>query len=384
MHIPFAQGPPVLPVVTMPPETLVSATPQTGIKSGSGASPSRSEKANGSHATVSAIITKHAKSVASIRHEQKESNDEDDNAENNQDDSLWITRCVCGNTAETDVFMIQCEKCDVWQHGDCMGVQQSDVPEHYECELCNPTAFQERLLQMKTRRPGGPGRGRGKRRRDASKSNMAVKDSIKEARKRQKGNSEIDPISPVQLEALSQTNDELLSPSGGARMSREDKKLAKILEQIEMMEKKGKKSSNGHVSIGMSSIRAKATSSTPPSSKPVVVMNTMRLPKRRDSKIRSMFSVDTDALKCSQHLLLKMYPMSPMYLGKKVWLMHTLSADPDESKRLKKFSNFLTFKKQWIQTFQKGGNASKSSESGVNDSGESAPENPIPPEPPKQ
>nr|BAG65610.1 unnamed protein product [Homo sapiens] len=32
--------------------------------------------------------------------------------------------------------MIQCDKCMVWQHCDCMGVN-SDV-EHYLCEQCDP------------------------------------------------------------------------------------------------------------------------------------------------------------------------------------------------------------------------------------------------------
>lgn len=36
-------------------------------------------------------------------------------------------------------FEIQCEKCDVWQHGICMGiVREEDCPEKYYCELCRP------------------------------------------------------------------------------------------------------------------------------------------------------------------------------------------------------------------------------------------------------
>lgn len=46
-----------------------------------------------------------------------------------------IIRCICG-LYKDEGLMIQCEKCMVWQHCDCMGVT-SDV-EHYLCEQCDP------------------------------------------------------------------------------------------------------------------------------------------------------------------------------------------------------------------------------------------------------
>ncbi|XP_030042200.1 histone-lysine N-methyltransferase ASH1L isoform X2 [Microcaecilia unicolor] len=46
-----------------------------------------------------------------------------------------VIRCICG-LYKDEGLMIQCEKCMVWQHCDCMGVT-SDV-EHYLCELCDP------------------------------------------------------------------------------------------------------------------------------------------------------------------------------------------------------------------------------------------------------
>ncbi|NXN99315.1 ASH1L methyltransferase, partial [Rhinopomastus cyanomelas] len=46
-----------------------------------------------------------------------------------------VIRCVCG-LYKDEGLMIQCEKCMVWQHCDCMGVN-SDV-EHYLCEQCEP------------------------------------------------------------------------------------------------------------------------------------------------------------------------------------------------------------------------------------------------------
>ncbi|NXL89619.1 ASH1L methyltransferase, partial [Alectura lathami] len=46
-----------------------------------------------------------------------------------------VIRCICG-LYKDEGLMIQCEKCMVWQHCDCMGVN-SDV-EHYLCEQCEP------------------------------------------------------------------------------------------------------------------------------------------------------------------------------------------------------------------------------------------------------
>ncbi|XP_032174595.1 histone-lysine N-methyltransferase ASH1L isoform X4 [Mustela erminea] len=46
-----------------------------------------------------------------------------------------VIRCVCG-LHKDEGLMIQCDKCMVWQHCDCMGVT-SDV-EHYLCEQCDP------------------------------------------------------------------------------------------------------------------------------------------------------------------------------------------------------------------------------------------------------
>lgn len=46
-----------------------------------------------------------------------------------------VIRCICG-LYKDEGLMIQCDKCMVWQHCDCMGVN-TDV-EHYLCEQCDP------------------------------------------------------------------------------------------------------------------------------------------------------------------------------------------------------------------------------------------------------
>ncbi|XP_041348326.1 inactive histone-lysine N-methyltransferase 2E-like isoform X2 [Gigantopelta aegis] len=49
------------------------------------------------------------------------------------DDS--ITRCICGYLHD-DGYMICCDKCSVWQHIDCMGIDRNNIPDNYYCELC--------------------------------------------------------------------------------------------------------------------------------------------------------------------------------------------------------------------------------------------------------
>ncbi|KAF8134646.1 hypothetical protein EV363DRAFT_903069 [Boletus edulis] len=60
-----------------------------------------------------------------------------------------ITRCVCGKNdddAEYGEFMVQCEKCNVWQHGPCMGFESEAlllVLADYYCEQCKPENHQD-------------------------------------------------------------------------------------------------------------------------------------------------------------------------------------------------------------------------------------------------
>ncbi|XP_051991564.1 histone-lysine N-methyltransferase ASH1L-like [Xyrauchen texanus] len=58
-------------------------------------------------------------------HEGGGSHDKDDD----------VIRCICGMYKD-EGLMIQCEKCMVWQHCDCMRLE-AEV-EHYLCELCDP------------------------------------------------------------------------------------------------------------------------------------------------------------------------------------------------------------------------------------------------------
>ncbi|KAG2237212.1 hypothetical protein INT48_006616 [Thamnidium elegans] len=53
-----------------------------------------------------------------------------------EDDS--ITRCVCGESHSIGL-MVCCDQCEVWQHCECMGLEEQEIPEQYFCELCKPS-----------------------------------------------------------------------------------------------------------------------------------------------------------------------------------------------------------------------------------------------------
>ncbi|KAF2813672.1 uncharacterized protein BDZ99DRAFT_472848 [Mytilinidion resinicola] len=53
-----------------------------------------------------------------------------------QDDAGAVIRCICKRKGD-DGEMIQCDKCDVWQHTDCMGLRGQDwETKAYYCEQC--------------------------------------------------------------------------------------------------------------------------------------------------------------------------------------------------------------------------------------------------------
>merc|ERR1712098_610513 len=52
-----------------------------------------------------------------------------------QDDS--VTRCIC-EFLHDDGYMICCDKCFVWQHVICMGLDKNNIPDEYLCEKCSP------------------------------------------------------------------------------------------------------------------------------------------------------------------------------------------------------------------------------------------------------
>merc|ERR1712228_341875 len=67
-----------------------------------------------------------------------------------EDDS--ITRCIC-DFLHDDGYMISCDKCLVWQHVVCMGLDRNNIPDEYLCEVCKPRPIdRKRAKSMQARR----------------------------------------------------------------------------------------------------------------------------------------------------------------------------------------------------------------------------------------
>ncbi|KAI8347624.1 hypothetical protein EDC96DRAFT_521075 [Choanephora cucurbitarum] len=58
-------------------------------------------------------------------------------SDENSTDTSSITRCICGHTHSLGL-MVQCDKCEVWQHCECMGLEPPNIPDQYYCEQCKP------------------------------------------------------------------------------------------------------------------------------------------------------------------------------------------------------------------------------------------------------
>ncbi|KAG0328247.1 hypothetical protein BGZ99_005765 [Dissophora globulifera] len=60
------------------------------------------------------------------------SNDED---EDEDEDEEGVIMCVCGSK-EDEGSMVQCDKCEVWLHIDCLDLSEDDIPDEYFCPPC--------------------------------------------------------------------------------------------------------------------------------------------------------------------------------------------------------------------------------------------------------
>ncbi|XP_013779563.1 uncharacterized protein LOC106464006 [Limulus polyphemus] len=65
-----------------------------------------------------------------------------------------VIRCVC-NIYRDEGVMIQCEKCFVWQHCDCVGAD--DSVENYLCEMCDPRELSKEICMTPQPRDAKPG-----------------------------------------------------------------------------------------------------------------------------------------------------------------------------------------------------------------------------------
>ncbi|KAF9181108.1 hypothetical protein BGZ51_005661 [Haplosporangium sp. Z 767] len=56
---------------------------------------------------------------------------------NAEEDQVEIIECICSNpTLDDGLFMIACDKCEVWFHGRCVGVREGDAVKTWYCQRC--------------------------------------------------------------------------------------------------------------------------------------------------------------------------------------------------------------------------------------------------------
>ncbi|ESO11865.1 hypothetical protein HELRODRAFT_190066 [Helobdella robusta] len=97
---------------------------------------------NDGFSNINTEVFKHDKNKSSILMNgctESKNEHEDGNGDNETD----VIRCVC-NIYNDEGVMIQCEKCETWQHCMCMGVKGDE--EEYMCELCQPRQISQEIL----------------------------------------------------------------------------------------------------------------------------------------------------------------------------------------------------------------------------------------------
>ena len=85
------------------------------------------------------------------RRVKREKRSNSSNAERQPSEPVY---CVCRRPHSTNEFMIQCDRCDEWYHGECIGVTEADADEidEYECFLCSGPPKKKRKVNRRRRR----------------------------------------------------------------------------------------------------------------------------------------------------------------------------------------------------------------------------------------
>lgn len=56
--------------------------------------------------------------------------------------------CFCNQTSASDRFLIDCDHCHKWFHGDCVSIEKSSVPTQWFCETCQVFLKLEEKLRL--------------------------------------------------------------------------------------------------------------------------------------------------------------------------------------------------------------------------------------------
>ncbi|XP_071816023.1 uncharacterized protein [Apostichopus japonicus] len=129
------------------------------------------------------------KEVETSEEEREEEEDDDEGDDSTKDEG--ITRCIC-DFEHDDGYMICCDKCLVWQHVECMGLDRSNIPDNYFCEKCEPRAVnvenakslqgkkKKHLEELQNREPTTDKLGKGQ----DSPGSLKLKKKVKKKKKK--------------------------------------------------------------------------------------------------------------------------------------------------------------------------------------------------------
>jgi hypothetical protein len=121
------------------------------------------------------------------------------------------TRCICGQLDPPDEngLFIQCEKCQVWQHGFCVSISD-DVPEKYWCEKCRPdlhtiiVSSEGKISRYLPVMKAATGNGKRSRKRNPGAGQTANSDESEGSQKRRKERATFNSREDARYEALIQ------------------------------------------------------------------------------------------------------------------------------------------------------------------------------------
>ncbi|KAG2187480.1 hypothetical protein INT44_005169 [Umbelopsis vinacea] len=57
-------------------------------------------------------------------------------SDDEEDDPNAIIRCICARPTDSTGSMVQCDRCEIWLHMDCIGQSEDALAEHYFCPRC--------------------------------------------------------------------------------------------------------------------------------------------------------------------------------------------------------------------------------------------------------
>ncbi|XP_071965480.1 uncharacterized protein [Antedon mediterranea] len=98
--------------------------------------------------------SKQFRNIEGLKSVAESTSKEDGKKNSKEEEEEEVIRCLCG-LLNDEGLMIQCDKCMVWQHYDCIGL--SYEPENYVCELCKPREVADEIKmkpQPKYAQPG--------------------------------------------------------------------------------------------------------------------------------------------------------------------------------------------------------------------------------------